>query len=370
MSINQVGNSELLRVLAYSKTLTNVTDAFYLRGYQPGDRPTANQLDTFWRELAEKVNHVLQNGVPNWNSSTTYQAGDVVSSGGRVWLCQQTNVNSGPALNNTNWIYFPTTLESAAVGVEGLECSSNVAEPNRTIDITAGRIKANNSNFTLVCPALTKNFNLPYQAGNNNGGMQAGSAMPINGTVHIYAIRNGVNNTVDYQGVPEGTPFVPPANHTFYARVESRPTDAFANFYHHVQHKDVVLLKTPIFVSRTGTSTSAVLHTLPVPKGIKVEAKVAVNIDDAGPSAGLNISYACGGLITSPSINDIGADVNSRKNIDGRREAGVPWFSTGNFQDPIVTNTLGQIRTRFNIAIPNVLVINLFGWRDLQKGVS
>jgi len=53
--------------------------------------------------LGGKVNHCLQNGIPQWVSTTTYLVGNVVNRSNDLWKCLISNTNSIPADGNANW---------------------------------------------------------------------------------------------------------------------------------------------------------------------------------------------------------------------------------------------------------------------------
>ena len=53
--------------------------------------------------LGGKINHCLQNGVPLWNNTTAYVAGNMVTHSNKAWQCLVGNTNSTPTDGNANW---------------------------------------------------------------------------------------------------------------------------------------------------------------------------------------------------------------------------------------------------------------------------
>ena len=64
---------------------------------------SANDFTWVPNVLGAKINHVLQNGVPLWNATTAYVAGNVVTDEGAVWVALASNTNSNPSDVNANW---------------------------------------------------------------------------------------------------------------------------------------------------------------------------------------------------------------------------------------------------------------------------
>lgn len=72
------------------------------KGFITG-KANSNDFTYVSNELGKKINHILQNGVPAWNTTTAYVAGNVVSNEGAVWIATANNTNSDPSNTNANW---------------------------------------------------------------------------------------------------------------------------------------------------------------------------------------------------------------------------------------------------------------------------
>lgn len=74
---------------------------------------SSNDFTYVSNELGKKINHILQNGVPAWNATTAYVAGNVVSNEGSVWIATANNTNSDPSDTNGNWDKILTSTKSS-----------------------------------------------------------------------------------------------------------------------------------------------------------------------------------------------------------------------------------------------------------------
>ena len=72
---------------------------------------SANDFTWVPNILGGKINHVLQNGVPLWNATTDYVAGNMVVHSNKAWQCLIGNTNSIPADGNANWVRISTEID-------------------------------------------------------------------------------------------------------------------------------------------------------------------------------------------------------------------------------------------------------------------
>jgi len=98
-----IGNSNLLEVWASSGAVVEPDISKVEEGWQLGEQPPHEFMNWLQNTFGEKLNHVLSNGTPQWNSSTSYGAGSTVQRTGSVWIAMEPNSNSEPATGNTNW---------------------------------------------------------------------------------------------------------------------------------------------------------------------------------------------------------------------------------------------------------------------------
>lgn len=99
----EIGNSNLLEVWATSGQVVEPDISKIEEGWQLGEQPPHEFMNWLQNTFGAKLNHILSNGAPEWNSTTSYTAGSIAKRTGNVWIAMQPNVNSEPADGNTNW---------------------------------------------------------------------------------------------------------------------------------------------------------------------------------------------------------------------------------------------------------------------------
>jgi hypothetical protein len=140
----EVGTSGLVRTWANSGTKVN-TDTTLVGGvpktnigWQPQEKPPSQYFNFQMNQLGQKINHCLQNGVPLWNATTAYTAGNAVGYTNSVWLCVTGNTNSAPTVLNSNWLKASTATDIATVNTTIVSLFGNPTggNPTRTSDTT------------------------------------------------------------------------------------------------------------------------------------------------------------------------------------------------------------------------------------------
>lgn len=96
-----IGDSRLTHVWADSGTVVEPPESKINVGWQLGEQPPHEYMNWLQNTFGEKINHVLQNGVPEWNSETTYRVGDIAKSSGALYVALNENTNSEPP--NLDW---------------------------------------------------------------------------------------------------------------------------------------------------------------------------------------------------------------------------------------------------------------------------
>jgi hypothetical protein len=104
------------RIAESAPALTAPTLSNQRKGFVTG---VAVSNDATWaiNVLGEKINHVLQNGVPTWNSETTYAVNNYTNHSGRIYRAVNATTNSTPSLVNANW--EAVTLNGDLAGLGG-----------------------------------------------------------------------------------------------------------------------------------------------------------------------------------------------------------------------------------------------------------
>jgi len=112
-NLTEVWGSE--RVAESAPALTAPTLSNQRKGFVAG---VAVSNDATWaiNQVGEKVNHILQNGVPLWNSETTYAVNNYVNHSGRIYRAVNATTNSTPSLVNANWEAVVLNSDLAGLG--------------------------------------------------------------------------------------------------------------------------------------------------------------------------------------------------------------------------------------------------------------
>ncbi len=71
-------------------------------GWDLGEQPPHEYMNWLQNTFGEKLNHILQNGVPLWNAETDYLEGNIVQVDGIIYRAKTANNNSEPP--NNNWL--------------------------------------------------------------------------------------------------------------------------------------------------------------------------------------------------------------------------------------------------------------------------
>ena len=182
-----VGTSDLLEVLGSNRvangapalvtpSLTTIETGF-ISGIA-----SSNNLTWASTVLGEKINHVLQNGVPQWVSTTTYAIGNVVNRTNSLWIALASNTNSAPTVFNANWTQVQSGFDSLTRDI--IQGTAPVWASTTTI--TMGTLNCLDSLRTslITCSSATLNF-----ATTGLNGLDAGS-IASNTWYYIYAILN------------------------------------------------------------------------------------------------------------------------------------------------------------------------------------
>lgn len=97
----EVGTSELLDTWGTDGAIVEPTELKKGVGWELQEQPPHEYANWLINTAQQAINHVLQNGVPQWNATTTYVAGNIVNIAGTLYQAKTTNTNSTPP--NVNW---------------------------------------------------------------------------------------------------------------------------------------------------------------------------------------------------------------------------------------------------------------------------
>lgn len=301
-----------------------------------------------WGLEAQKIiNHAIGTALPEDIDTEIAAAIAALKAASNVW-------------SNTN--NFTGTVQLAGVGllaglrghIAGLTLSNNGTDATNDIDIAVGAAVASDQSALLVLSsALTKQLDAVWAAG-TNAGMRASGAAIADTTYHIFLIRRPDTGVVDIAADTSSTGANIAANtnaaYTQKRRIGSiiRASAAIVAFSQNGDEFLRLALATSVNANNPGTS--AVLGTMAVPVGIKVDAIFSFHfLDDA-------TNYL---LITSPDQTDVAADAS---HLSAVITAGSERVSG---QQRVRTNTSAQVRYRVNVSDASVFVqFFTFGWVD------
>lgn len=240
--------------------------------------------------------------------------------------------------------------------ISGMQLTNNGDDGAHDIDISVGaaRDTADAANLKLTA-ALTKRIDATWVAGDDAGGLSSTLTPPANNTwYHVHAIIVAGVVDVGFDTSISAANLITDHSATAYRRLGSVLTDGSANIIAFLQTGDVFQWKTPIVdVDVLSPGTLAVIRTLSVPPGLKVEAfGVALMESENGVGNGSTI-------LTDPDVADT---VPALGNTIGTTNLNTA--NTGS-QFRVVTNTSREIRSRSSETGTNVgLELDTFGWRE------
>lgn len=99
----EIADSKLLDTWGSSGRKIEPDITKIIEGWQLGEQPPHEYMNWLQNTFGSKLNHILKNGVAEWNNKTEYLSGSSVKHNGNVWICETTNTNSEPTNLNANW---------------------------------------------------------------------------------------------------------------------------------------------------------------------------------------------------------------------------------------------------------------------------
>ncbi len=237
----------------------------------------------------------------------------------------------------------------------------STAGSSTTLTIAAG-FATDSTNVKLIrlAASLAKTSS-PYSAG-AAGGAYDGAGTSASSWYHWFLIFNPTTQVTDALFSASATAPLLPSGFTLFRRIGSAKLTGGTQWIKFVQDGDVFMWDSPIgdVAAVTNPGTSAVLRTLSVPIGVRVQALMMVILQGAG-AADLPAST----YISDPSVADNGAQVQFSS-----VEIYIPSY-TGSFavgsQVTCFTNTSSQVRSRLQISAANTqLTIDTNGWVDTR----
>jgi len=268
----------------------------------------------------------------------------------------------------------PTAVWSAVAGAEvfltwsapyGLTLSNNRSDSYNDLNIAAGSCHSDDADpadrvLITLASALTKKLDATWAVGTNQG-MRASGAALANTTYHIFLIQRPDTGVVDIAADTSATGANLAANtsaaYTKKRRIGSiiRSGDIIVQFR---QDGDMFTLMSPVRdLSQTIPGTSAVLRTLTVPAGIKVQVLGSALV-------GGHLTQYARLLVSDPDTND--TDPAGAMQTAMQPAVGSGYFGAGTFL--CYTDTSSQVRTRADYSdVSTSITLTTFGWRDDRR---
>lgn len=285
-------------------------------------------------------------------AAATTSAFGTVKLGTLAQTIAQTPSGLVPTIEN---LFFPTGH------LWGCTLSNNGGTPASKIDIAVGTCRDGSDTQNIICAAMTaKDLASNWAAGSSAGIRYSGAAI-ANGTYHIYAVAKALGASQDYYAHPSGSTDATVLTHLqaetggsayLYVRRIGSIIRSGGSILGFTQIGDEFLLTQPVQdVSSSTLGTTAVLYTLTVPVGIKVNILAEFCVIVSGTNYGV--------LLTSPDETDTAAAGNTMSTITGISN------TYGQAQPRIRTNTSGQIRARSSTASTQIVNVT-HGWVDTR----
>lgn len=274
-----------------------------------------------------------------------------------------------PAGNEAASAAYVATLLVNFPGVkQGLTLSNNVTDPTNDLDVAAG--KAVNTTGAVVMSlgsAITKKLDDNWAAGTNQGGRYSGAAI-ANTTYHVWLAAKAAGADVDVYFDPSADAATVlghlqaeagGASYLYLWRIGSilRESAAIVPFD---QKGDLFMRKTPVLdVSAASIGTSAVLRTLSVPAGIKVETDFWFYYRNTSGSPDGLILY-----FSDPDLADLAPGITISPGTSGGGDGTAQDLRVGALAR-VYCNTSRQIRSRALVtSAAYTLYLVTRGWRD------
>lgn len=284
-------------------------------------------------------------------------------TGGRVKVPTRPGADDGTDAANTEWVNDRIAASLALVRSYLAGLTMSTAGGSTTMAIAAG-VAADSANVAMIALAAAINKTTgAWAVGSGNGGRLTAVAVANNTWYTFFLIRNPTSGVVDvaFQVEVAGVVTDPtanlPAGYTQFRRIGSGLTNGSAQWVAFTQNgDDFDLLDGVLDVDTTNPGTAAVLATLSVPRGVKVQARINVL-----PTFGSNSTPV---YLSDPAVTNAAP---SRTVAPLATTAGVSSSAaeTGGWSGHVRTDTSARIRYRLAASGgADIIRIATLGWRD------
>lgn len=236
-------------------------------------------------------------------------------------------------------------------------CTLSTAGASATMSISAGAAMDSTNAYLMQLSAIAKTTS-GWAVGTAAGGLDTGT-IGNNTWYHFYVIRRPDTGVVDVVFSTSASSPTLPTNYTQFRRIGSGRTNGSAQWTQFLQRGDEFLWFSPVLdVDVTNEPTTAVLRTMTVPTGVKVQALMNARQDPTGTSTDVYFS--------DPDITDLAPSQTAAplSSFSARSGGGIPIVSA---QVRCQTNTSAQIRTRHSAgSVSNSFRVATYGWVDTR----
>ena len=96
-------------------------------GWRYGEKPPHEFFNWRWQTYDQFLNHIYQNGIPEWDDTTTYNAGALTLYNGQLWHAINQNQNSVPSTGSSDWALGSGSYDIAFTDLTDVDVASSNA---------------------------------------------------------------------------------------------------------------------------------------------------------------------------------------------------------------------------------------------------
>ena len=269
-----------------------------------------------------------------------------------ITIGDATVLDKGVGALNVQDGYFIDDFAFPRRYIDGFQLVNNVTDAAHDVDIGSGFCTdVDHFGPIYLVTGITKRIDASWAVGTNQGGLDGSESVAgtpdANTWYHLWAIKRSDTGVVDVLFSESATAPTMPTNYNRKRRIGAVLTDGSANILGFVQAGDDFLWKSPILDVNASITTTASLHALSVPDGIKALVRLTL------ASPGTALVY-----LSSPDQTD-----------EAPQAAIAPHHMLQTTINPIAwmigrTDTSRQIRLRASVTATVTVVTH--GWTDLR----
>lgn len=254
-----------------------------------------------------------------------------------------------------------SSLVNIVPNIKGLTLANNSTDPNKDIDVGPGSFLEQSGSLVFKnFSTITKQIDANWAPGTNAGGFPSGLTLTADTWYRVGAIAKP-DGTVDF-GYDTAANFsnllADATGYIFYRTIEFIYVNSSLNIFPFYNVGDTMYWNgdiSPYKITTIGATFANV--TLFVPPQI-VEAFILTTVQlNAGPAA------ACGIVLKSNINSGIAIEILATEPPGSGNPAS---FTTNHIR--MLTDASSQIQHRYAQSFPNTYVLEIYGWRNLDRG--